>query len=133
MSKRILEAGHEVLVFDVVKDATKILSDAGAKVASSPGEACKGRDIVVTMLAEDYVVKEVVLGAGGVRDSLPAGAIHLAMGTYAIPTIRTIEAEHNKANQILVSAPVLGRPDLAATGQLCIVPAGPAQASPKCE
>lgn len=133
MSRRILEAGHEVVVFDVIKEATKGLADAGATVAASVGDACKGRDIVVTMLAEDFVVKEVVLGPGGVRDSLPAGSIHLAMGTYSIPTVRTIEAEHAKAKQMLVAAPVLGRPDLAATGQLGIVAAGPAEAVQKCD
>ena len=133
MSKRILDAGHDVVVYDVIPAATKILGDAGASIAPNVSDACKGRDIVVTMLAEDYVVKEVVLGKGGVRDSLPAGAIHLAMGTYSIPTVRTIEAEHAKANQVLVAAPVLGRPDLAATGQLGIVAAGPEQALAKCE
>src|SRR5215831_8027579 len=133
MSKRILDAGHDVVVYDVIAAATKLLGDAGAAIAPSVGDACKGRDIVVTMLAEDYVVKEVVLGPGGVRDSLPAGSIHLAMGTYAIPTIRTIEVEHARAKQILVAAPVLGRPDLAATGQLGIVAAGPADALQKCD
>jgi 3-hydroxyisobutyrate dehydrogenase-like beta-hydroxyacid dehydrogenase len=133
MSKRILDAGHDVVVYDVIKEATKVLGDAGAGVAGSVAEACKGRDIVVTMLAEDYVVKEVVLGAGGVRDSLPVGSIHLAMGTYSIPTVRMIDAEHSKANQVLVAAPVLGRPDLAATGQLGIVAAGPEQALAKCD
>jgi 3-hydroxyisobutyrate dehydrogenase-like beta-hydroxyacid dehydrogenase len=133
MSKRILDAGNDVAVYDVIPAATKVLGDVGATIAPTVSDACKGRDVVITMLAEDYVVKEVILGKGGVRDSLPAGSIHLAMGTYSIPTIRTIEAEHNKANQILVSAPVLGRPDLAATGQLGIVPAGPEQALAKCE
>src|SRR6266849_4806772 len=133
MSRRLLDAGNDVVVYDVIKEATKMLGDAGATVASSVGDACKGRDVVVTMLAEDYVVKEVVLGAGGVRDSLPAGSIHLAMGTYAIPTVRTIDAEHSKAKQVLVAAPVLGRPDLAASGQLGIVAAGPEQALAKCE
>jgi 3-hydroxyisobutyrate dehydrogenase-like beta-hydroxyacid dehydrogenase len=135
MSKRILEAGNDVVVFDVIKEATKNLADAGAQVAASVADACKGRDrdVVVTMLAEDYVVKEVVLGQGGVRDSLPAGSIHLAMGTYAIPTVRSIEVEHTKAKQILVAAPVLGRPDMAATGQLGIVAAGPEQALQKCD
>ena len=133
MSKRILDAGNDVVVYDVIPAATKVLGDVGAAIAPTVSDACKGRDVVITMLAEDYVVKEVILGKGGVRDSLPAGSIHLAMGTYSIPTIRTIEAEHNKANQILVSAPVLGRPDLAATGQLGIVPAGPEQALAKCE
>ena len=70
----------------------------------------------------------MVFGDGGLRDSLPAGAIHLAMGTYGIGTIRALAAAHAAAGQTLVAAPVLGRPDLAASGQLGIVAAGPADA-----
>ena len=102
MSKRILDAGNDVVVYDVIPAATKLLGDVGATIAPTVSDACKGRDVVITMLAEDYVVKEVILGKGGVRDSLPAGSIHLAMGTYSIPTIRTIEAEHNKAGPVAV-------------------------------
>ena len=41
---------------------------------------------------------------------------------------RAIAATHAEANQIFVAAPVLGRPDRAAAGQLGIIPAGPADA-----
>jgi 3-hydroxyisobutyrate dehydrogenase-like beta-hydroxyacid dehydrogenase len=67
------------------------------------------------------------------RDSLPAGSIHLAMGTYGVATIRTLADAHSKSKQILVAAPVLGRPDLAASGQLGIVAAGPPDAVRRCE
>jgi 3-hydroxyisobutyrate dehydrogenase-like beta-hydroxyacid dehydrogenase len=46
------------------------------------------------------------------------------MGTYGIATIRALVAAHTAAGQTLVAAPVLG-PDLAASGQLGIVAAGP--------
>ena len=84
------------------------------------------------MLVEDSTVLDVVRAKGGMRDSLAAGAIHLAMGTYGVATIRTLAAEHAQAKQILVAAPVLGRPDLAASGKLGIVPAGPAEALERC-
>src|SRR5688500_6497219 len=96
MSRRILDAGNDLVVYDVFPAATKPLGDAGAKIAPTVADSCKGRDVVVTMLAEDVTVKEVVLGQGGMRDSMAAGAIHLAMGTYAVPTIREIEAAHGK-------------------------------------
>ena len=133
MSRRILDAGNDVVVYDVFPAAVKPLAEAGAKVAPTVADACKGRDIVVTMLAEDVTVKEVVLGPGGMCESMQAGAIHLAMGTYAVPTIRAIEAAHGKANQILVAAPVFGRPDLAAAGQISIAAAGPADALGRCD
>jgi 3-hydroxyisobutyrate dehydrogenase-like beta-hydroxyacid dehydrogenase len=128
MARRILDAGHEFAVYDVVPQATAEFGAAGARVASSVADLCKGTEIVVTMLVEDATVVDVVQRAGGMRDSLSAGAIHLAMGTYGVATIRTLAEAHAKAGQVLVAAPVLGRPDLAASGQLGIVVAGPPEA-----
>jgi 3-hydroxyisobutyrate dehydrogenase-like beta-hydroxyacid dehydrogenase len=113
MARRILDAGHDLAVYDVVREATAEFATAGARVASSVKELCGDREVVVTMLVEDATVMDVALTAGGMRDSLPAGAIHLAMGTYGVATIRALADAHTKANQILVAAPVLGRPDLA--------------------
>jgi 3-hydroxyisobutyrate dehydrogenase-like beta-hydroxyacid dehydrogenase len=133
MARRILEGGHELTVYDVVREATAEFGAAGARVASSVADLCKGSEVVLTMLVEDSTVTEVVLSADGMRDSLTAGAIHLAMGTYGVATIRSLADAHAKANQILVAAPVLGRPDLAASGQLGIVAAGPAESVERCE
>jgi len=133
MASRILEHGHDLVVYDVVPESTARAADAGARVAASLADLCAGREVVITMLAEDAAVHAVALGAGGLRDALPAGAIHLAMGTYGIGTIRTLSSAHAAAKQTLVAAPVLGRPDLAAAGQLGIVAAGPDDAVSRCE
>jgi len=133
MARRILDGGHDLVVYDVVREATAEFAAAGARVASSVADVCKDREVVLTMLVEDATVIDVALSAGGMRDSLPSGSIHLAMGTYGVATIRTLAATHAKANQILVAAPVLGRPDLAASGQLGIVAAGPPDAIQRCQ
>jgi 3-hydroxyisobutyrate dehydrogenase-like beta-hydroxyacid dehydrogenase len=132
MAQRILGAGHDLAVYDVVREQTVEFGNAGAKVASSIPEVCAGRDVVITMLVEDSAVLDVVLTKGGMRDSLAAGAIHVAMGTYGVGAIRTLTAAHAEARQILIAAPVLGRPDLAASGKLGIVPAGPPEAVAHC-
>jgi 3-hydroxyisobutyrate dehydrogenase-like beta-hydroxyacid dehydrogenase len=132
MAHRIQEGGHELAVYDVVREATVEFAAAGARVASSVANLCEASEIVITMLVEDASVMEVVLTPGGMRDSLSAGTIHLAMGTYGVAAIRTLADAHAKANQVLVAAPVLGRPDLAATGQLGIVAAGPGEAVRRC-
>jgi 3-hydroxyisobutyrate dehydrogenase-like beta-hydroxyacid dehydrogenase len=133
MAGRILEAGHDLVVYDVLPQSTARAAAAGARVAASLADLCANREVVVTMLAEDAAVHAVVFGEGGLRDSLPSGAIHLAMGTYGIGTIRALAAAHSNAGQTLVAAPVLGRPDLAASGQLGIVKAGSADALARCE
>ncbi len=133
MARRILSGGHNLAVHDAVMSQVADIVAAGARAAATVADACKDRDVVVTMLVEDATVTDVALGREGIRDSLPAGAIHLAMGTYGVAAIRTLAGAHADANQFLVAAPVLGRPDLAAAGQLGIVTAGPDAAVRRCQ
>jgi 3-hydroxyisobutyrate dehydrogenase-like beta-hydroxyacid dehydrogenase len=133
MARRILEGGHELAVYDVVRAQVDPLVAAGARAADSLADVCNGREVVVTMLVEDSTVTDVTVRPGGLCESLPKGAIHLAMGTYGVAAMRAMAAAHAKAGQTLVAAPVLGRPDLAAAGQLGIVTAGAADAVRRCE
>ena len=128
MAQRILGGPHELVVHDVVRAAADGLVAGGARFAATVADACDGRDVVVTMLVEDAQVLDVTQRAGGLCDSLPKGAVHLAMGTYGVAAIRALGESHARAGQVLVAAPVLGRPDLAASGQLGIVSGGPAEA-----
>ena len=132
MALQILGGGHELVVFNRTPEKASDLAEAGARVASSIAGACEGQEVVVTMLAQDAALEEVTLGAGGIRDRMPTGAIHLVMGTHGIQVTRTLDAAHIESNQTLVAAPVFGRPNVAATGQLAIVAAGPAEAVDRC-
>lgn len=133
MAHRVLGAGHDLVVFDAVAAATAPFAAAGARVASSLADLCAGRDVVLSMLVEDAAVVAVALGPGGLVASLPAGAVHVVMGTHGVATVRALEAAHVAAGQFLVAAPVLGRPDLAASGQLGIVAGGPPAAVARCQ
>ena len=132
MARRLLDAGHELCVFDVAAAQTAPFAAAGARVAKTVAELAAGSEIVVTMLVEDSIVAEVALGPGGLSSALGAGTIHLVMGTHGVATVRELEEKHRAAGQTLVAAPVLGRPDLAASGQLGIVVAGPDAAVARC-
>jgi len=132
MARRLLDAGHDLVVYDVVAKQTEALVAAGARAAGSIAEVAAERDVVVSMLVEDAALLDVALGPHGLEVSLPKGAIHLVMGTHGVATIRTLEARHAEAGQTLVAAPVLGRPNLAASGQLGIVPGGPNDAVERC-
>jgi 3-hydroxyisobutyrate dehydrogenase-like beta-hydroxyacid dehydrogenase len=133
MARRILVGGHNLAVYDIAASQVADAVEAGASAPATVAEACRDREVVVTMLVEDATVADVALRPGGIRDSLPMGSIHLAMGTYGVATIRRLSAAHAEANQFLVAAPVLGRPDLAAAGQLGIVTAGSEGAVRRCE
>lgn len=132
MAGRILEAGHELTVFDLYEPATKPFAEAGAKVAKTVAELAGNAEMVVSMLVHDEAIRQTAFGPDGLCAAMPAGTIHVVMGTHGIPAIRELEARHADAGQTLVAAPVLGRPDLAAAGQLGIVAGGPADAIERC-
>jgi len=123
MAANLLKAGHRVTVFNRTPAKAEALVAQGATAAVSIAEACQG-DAVVTMLANDEAVSGVVLGEGGVFSSLPRRAIHISMSTIGVTLAAMLGVAHAEAGQRFVSAPVFGRPDVAAKGQLFIVAAG---------
>jgi 3-hydroxyisobutyrate dehydrogenase-like beta-hydroxyacid dehydrogenase len=132
IAARVQGAGHDLVVYNRTREKAASLERAGARVVGSIAEACAGREVVITMLAHDQALEEVALGAGGLRGALTKGAIHVAMGTHGVAATRALGRAHADAGQVYVAAPVLGRPEVAAAGQLGIVAAGPADAVRKC-
>ena len=124
----IVHAGNDVVVCDLTGEIAREFTEMGAVVAVNLVDLCKDRDVVTTMLDDDSAVRKAVTDPRGICDSMPAGSIHLAMGTCGVATIRLIEAAHREANQILVAAPILGGLDLFATPEVIVAAAGPTDA-----
>jgi 3-hydroxyisobutyrate dehydrogenase-like beta-hydroxyacid dehydrogenase len=131
ISARIVDAGFETVVYNRTRAKAAELEKQGATVADSVAEACAGRDVVFTMLSDDKALNEVV--DGGLLETLPKGAIHVPMGTHSVTALLALKEKHDAAGQTFVAAPVLGRPDAAAAGQLGIVPGGDRDAIAKLE
>jgi 3-hydroxyisobutyrate dehydrogenase-like beta-hydroxyacid dehydrogenase len=123
MAVNLLKAGHYLTVYNRTPAKAEALVTKGAKAAGSIADACRG-DAVITMLANDEAVENVVLGRDGVITSLPAGALHVSSSTISVSLSQKLSEEHAKKGQQFVSAPVFGRPEVAAAGQLFVVAAG---------
>ena len=125
-ARRLLDQGQRVVVWNRTREKAAPLIERGAMVAESPGEAAAGAAIVITFLADDRALEEVVLGANGVASGLDEGKVHLSMSTIAPTTARTLARRTGSAARY-VAAPVFGRPDAAASGQLWIATRVPPQ------
>jgi 3-hydroxyisobutyrate dehydrogenase-like beta-hydroxyacid dehydrogenase len=123
MAANLLKAGHDVTVYNRTPTKAETLIAQGAKAAANVAQACQG-DAVITMLANDDAVESVALGDGGMIASLPAGALHISSSTISVALSETLAATHADAGQRFVSAPVFGRPEAAAAGQLFVIAAG---------
>lgn len=128
IASNLLEAGHQLTVYNRTKEKAKPFADRGATVAPSPAEACRRCEAVMTMLADDHAVESVVFGKEGIASALPEGATHISHSTISTAFARRLTAEHASKNQGYLSVPVFGRPEAAASRKLVVVPAGESDA-----
>ena len=124
MARRLLAAGYQVTVWNRNADKASELVAHGASLASSPAQAVTAADAVLTMLFDDAAHEEVLFAAGGVLQSLKAGALHVSCSTISVALSERMTAEHARRGQLFVAAPVFGRPNVAEEGRLWIVAAG---------
>jgi 3-hydroxyisobutyrate dehydrogenase-like beta-hydroxyacid dehydrogenase len=123
MAVNLLRAGHEVTVYNRTQAKAEVLAAQGARVVASVGEACRG-EAVITMLADDGALEGLLRGEDGLLASLPPGALHISSSTISVALSERLAAAHAAAGQHFVAAPVFGRPDAAATGELFVLVAG---------
>jgi 3-hydroxyisobutyrate dehydrogenase-like beta-hydroxyacid dehydrogenase len=123
MAANLLKAGHEVTVFNRNPDRRAPLLKLGAHEATHLAEACRG-EIVITMLADDGAVADIVFAKYGLLANLAQNAIHISMSTISIALSKRLAQVHLEAGQRYIAAPVFGRPDMAAAAKLFIVAAG---------
>jgi 3-hydroxyisobutyrate dehydrogenase-like beta-hydroxyacid dehydrogenase len=127
MAANLLKAGHRVTVFNRTPAKAQALIADGATLATSIAEASRG-DAVVTMLANDEAVEDVVLRRDGVIANLASGGLHVSSSTISVALSERLTEKHARKGQKFVAAPVFGRPDVAAAGRLFIVAGGDAAA-----
>jgi 3-hydroxyisobutyrate dehydrogenase-like beta-hydroxyacid dehydrogenase len=134
MVRRLLEAKHDVGVYNRTPEKAKPLADAGAKILDSVADAARYGDVVYTMLADDLALTEVLMVDDvGLVGALSRGGIHVCAGTHGMRTIRTIKGIHADRGQLLVAAPMMGRPELVTAGTAGVFASGPAEAMAKCK
>jgi 3-hydroxyisobutyrate dehydrogenase-like beta-hydroxyacid dehydrogenase len=123
MAANLLKAGHEVGVYNRTASKAEALVRLGAQARRSVEAVCAA-DVVITMLADDNALEEIVFGKGGVLASLKKGAAHISSSTISVALSKRLAAAHAEAGQHYLAAPVFGRPDAAASGKLFVVVAG---------
>lgn len=99
---------------------------AGVDSVGSAAEAAAA-DVVFSMLSDDAAIRAVMLDSG-LLETMPQGAIHVSMATISVAFADELAGRHRAAGLSYVSAPVFGRPDVAAAGQLNVIAAGPSAA-----
>ena len=113
MAGHLLDAGHEVAVWNRTAAKADELVERGARRAATPADAAAGADVVVTCVSDSPDLEAVVLGPEGVAETIGAGAVLLDCSTVA-PSAETRIAEAIMAE--VVDAPLSGGAEGARNG-----------------
>ena len=117
MAKNLAAAGHQVKAWNRSGGSVD-----GVTMVGSPVEALQG-DAVLTMLSDDASIRAVLLQPD-VLGKAKAGLVHVVTSTISVAFACELVQFHHDAGIGYVSAPVLGRPDVAAKGELNILAGG---------
>jgi 3-hydroxyisobutyrate dehydrogenase-like beta-hydroxyacid dehydrogenase len=120
-------------VYNRTRSRAEELRPLGATVAETSSQAASNADILITMVADDRALQEVIFGSGNAIQSLRAGATHISMSTISVALSRQLADAHRERKQNYIAAPVFGRPEAAAAAKLFIVAAGPRQQLETCQ
>ena len=111
MARCLLEAGHQVTVHDLRREATADLCDLGARWAENPRAAAEVSEVVFTSLPGPAEVERAVLDpSSGILAGLPSGGGYVDMTTNAPKVVRRIAEACRARGVAMLDAPVSGRP-----------------------
>ncbi|HUZ21797.1 MAG TPA: NAD(P)-dependent oxidoreductase [Acidimicrobiales bacterium] len=119
MATRLIEAGHELTVWNRTPERAEQLAKLGAHRSTSPGDAASDAEVVITMLATPEALEEVVFGPAGVAHVLAPGQAFVDMSTVGPEEIGRVASRLPHGVE-LVDAPVRGSTPEAAEGRLAI-------------
>jgi 3-hydroxyisobutyrate dehydrogenase len=125
LARRLLEAGHDVAVFNRTRSKAEALAEIGATVVDSPADLAD-RDIVFTMVGGSDDFKEVVIGPRGVlsRDGT-APRMLIDSTTISQAASDEVRAAAARTDTHVLAAPVSGNAKVVAAGRLTMVVSGP--------
>jgi 3-hydroxyisobutyrate dehydrogenase-like beta-hydroxyacid dehydrogenase len=124
MVGRLLDAGHDVLVYARREGLRRRLEAKGAAVADSVADLARGSDVLISCLFSDAQLRETGLGAYGFIANAKPGAVFVSHTTGTVSTLETLRDEAT-SGPVVLDAPVSGTADDIAAGTLTVLIGGP--------
>lgn len=124
MSKNLIKAGYELVVYDRNEAAVQELEQYGAQSAVSSAEAARNADVVITMLQNSPNVRAAVLEKDGVKEGAKEGTVLIDMSSIDPTESRKIGEELEKEGIDMLDAPVSGGEPKAIDGTISVMVGG---------
>ncbi|MFL5796883.1 MAG: HAD-IIA family hydrolase [Actinomycetota bacterium] len=125
IAARLVDVGHEVLVWNRTAERAAPLVETGAVHVATPADAARRAEVVLTMVADQPALAAVTEGPAGVAAGARPSSIVVEMSTVGPDAVARL-ASLLPAGVALVDAPVLGSVTEAESGMLTLFVGGPA-------
>lgn len=128
MAKKLLETGHDVVVYNRTGERARALEAEGATRAESPREAAARSEFVISMVTDDDASRAVWLDANtGAIGGLREGAVAIESSTLTPAWVRELADTAAARGAGFLDAPVVGSRPQAEAGQLIYCVGGAAE------
>jgi 3-hydroxyisobutyrate dehydrogenase/2-hydroxy-3-oxopropionate reductase len=124
-ARRLLDAGHEVVVWNRSPGKAEELTARGAAAAADPADAARRAEVVITMLADPAALRAVTEGPEGIVAGASEATTVIEMSTVGPEAIRWLRSALPPETGLL-DAPVLGSLSEAEEGALHLFVGGEA-------
>jgi len=124
MAKNLIKSGYHLQVYNRTLSKIDELDPAYVTKCQTPADASEGVHIVITILSDDEVLKEITLGDQGILENLSEHALHVSMSTVSPETSEQLTLLHEEAGSHYLAAPVFGRAEAAEARKLWICVSG---------
>jgi 3-hydroxyisobutyrate dehydrogenase-like beta-hydroxyacid dehydrogenase len=125
MARRLAGKGFEVVLYNRTRDrADALAADIGARVVTSPAEAARTADVLITMVADDDALRRLCSSDDGIVAGAQPGNVTLQTSTVLPDTVRDLGETFAGRGLAFLDAPVSGSVTTAASGELTLMVGG---------
>jgi 3-hydroxyisobutyrate dehydrogenase len=128
MALNLVKAGHAVTGVDIQPAAAKKFATEGGIAAQSTADACRGAEIIITMLPAGEQVKTIYMGDTGVIANVKSDTLLIDCSTIDVETARAVAKAAETNAVMMLDAPVSGGVGGAQAATLTFMVGGPEQA-----
>lgn len=123
MAANLARKGHSLAVYDAVPAAVERFSEP-CRRATTPADAARDAEVVITMVPSSAEVRAVMQGPDGALTTMPRGALFIDTSTVSASDSMALAAELRAAGMRVIDAPVGRTPEDARKGTLLVMAGG---------
>lgn len=131
MAKRLLGAGHSVVVYNRTKSKGDWLIEAGATWADTPRQVVEAADVTFSMVTNTKALDAITQGPDGVLAGLAPDKIYVDMSTVSPEKSQEVAAQVAEKGAVMLDSPVSGSVETLEAGKLSVMVGGDAEAYEK--